>query len=127
MKMPVLAALCCAALAACASNNSDMARIEQGYTPGTLGVGAIARSDWDKAEALLTARNAAASRDPARLINLGKVYMETGRADLAVATWERALASKRHHEVETADGRIVSTDDLAREALARYSPAVASR
>jgi hypothetical protein len=127
MKMPVLAALCCASLAACASNSSHVARMEQGYAPGALGVGAIARADWEKAETLLTARNSSASRDPARLINLGKVYMETGRADLAVATWERALASKHHHEVETADGRVVSTQDLAREALNRYSPTVASR
>lgn len=41
-----------------------------------------------------------------------------------MTVWKLALASKRQFEVVTAEGRIVSTDQLAREALARYQPAL---
>jgi hypothetical protein len=64
--------------------------------------------------------------DPARLINLGKVYMETGRPGMALTAWRRALASDRHEMVATADGRWVSTDVLARQALALHDRGVRS-
>jgi lipopolysaccharide biosynthesis regulator YciM len=60
--------------------------------------------------------------NPARLINLGRVYLETGRTGLAIDTWRQALASDRHYMVATLDGRYRSTRDLAAQALARYAP-----
>jgi hypothetical protein len=105
-------------LAACAANQSASV-MEAGYKPGALAVAAIDRGDWGQAETLLKA-SSAGEQDPARLINLGKVYMETGRPGMALSAWRLALASDRHFMVETIDGRWVSTADLAQQALIRY-------
>ena len=99
--------------------------IEAGYAPGTLAVAAIERGDWARAEALLTDRRLNGD-DPARLVNLGEVYWATGRRGEALSAWRRALASTSHFEVETLDGRTVSTADVARAALARHDTALRS-
>lgn len=123
MRKSSLSALAAIALSACAGEQPGL-MVEQGYQRGALGVAAIDRGDWTAAEAQLSELRGLRSDDPARLINLGKVYAETGRVDDAVTVWRLALASKRQFEVVTAEGRIVSTDQLAREALARYQPAL---
>jgi Flp pilus assembly protein TadD len=123
MRHSALAALAAIALSACAGKQPGMI-VEQGYQRGALAVAAIDRGDWTTAEAQLGEPRGLRSDDPARLINLGKIYAETGRVDEAVTVWQLALASKRHFEVVTAEGRVVSTDRLAREALARYQPAL---
>lgn len=99
--------------------------IETGYAPGTLAVAAIERGDWARAEALLTDRRLNAD-DPARLVNLAQVYWATGRQGEALGAWRRALASPSQFEVETLDGRTVSTADIARAALARHDNALRS-
>lgn len=111
------------ALAGCASRGPGML-VEQGYQRGALGVAALERGDEATAEAQLNALKGVKADDPARLINLGKVYAETGRVDEAVRVWRLALASERPIEVVTAGGRVVSTSQLAREALARYRPEI---
>jgi len=124
MRLPALAALAALSLSGCAGSH-HMMMVEQGYEPGALAVSAIARSDWRVAEANLGAMRGVKADDPARLINLGTVYFETGRSREAFAAWQRALAAKHHYMVETVDGRTVSTEQLAKEALNRY--ALASR
>lgn len=96
--------------------------MEDGFAPGALGVAAIDRGDWAAAERALMKDRTLRADNPARLINLGKVYMETGRLELATLTWRKALESRRHFMVATIDGRYVSTKDLAAQALARYQP-----
>lgn len=121
MRKSALAALTAIVLSACAGTQPGM-MVEQGYERGALGVAAIDRGDWATAEARLSELRGIRSDDPARLINLGKVFAETGRVEDAVTVWRLALASDRQFEVVTARGRIVATDQLAREALARYQP-----
>jgi Flp pilus assembly protein TadD len=121
MRNFALAAVAAIALSACAGKQDGML-VEQGYQRGALGVAAIDRGDWAAAETQLSELRGIRSDDPARLINLGKVYAETGRVGDAVTVWQLALASKSQFEVVTAEGRVVSTDRLAREALARYQP-----
>lgn len=121
MRKSALAALAAIALSACAGKQPGL-MVEQGYQRGALGVAAIDRGDWTAAEAQLGELRGIRSDDPARLINLGKVYAETGRVADAVTVWRLALASKSQFEVVTAQGRVVSTDQLAREALAAYQP-----
>jgi hypothetical protein len=124
MRNSALAALAAAiALSACAGKQPGMV-VEQGFQRGALGVAAIDRGDWASAETQLSELRGIRSNDPARLINLGKVYAETGRVGDAVTVWQLALASKRQFEVVTAEGRVVTTDQLAREALALYRPAL---
>jgi Flp pilus assembly protein TadD len=129
VKSLVTLALAALSLSGCAANRAPLA--ETGYAPGTLAVAAIERGDWTRAEALLTDTSRGAADDPARLINLGKVYWETGRPEQARAAWRRAMASSQAIEVDTMGGRTVSTAQLAREALdahdARPATVVAAR
>ena len=120
--MKTFAYLAAAGLALAATGVAAQS-VESGYPRGSLAVAAIERGDLDRAEALLRDDALGATSDPARLINLGEVYMRTGRTAEALAAWRAALASTRHGEVETLGGRLLSTRDLAREALARYETA----
>lgn len=122
--MKTVSLLACAAFSLCATMASAQA-VETGYARGSLAVAAIERGDWARAEALLTDRRLSAS-DPARLINLGQVYWATGRQGEALSAWRRALASPNQFEIETLGGRMVSTADLAREALATHDTAFRS-
>jgi Flp pilus assembly protein TadD len=101
--------------------------VEEGYPRGSLAVAAIERGDWARAEALLNDERSVARDDPARLLNLGEVYMRTGRTAEALAAWRAALKSDRHEMVATMGNRWVSTRDLAREALARHETTTALR
>jgi len=125
----VLALLSAVSLSACATNRAAPLAETGAYQPGALAVSAIERQDWTRAEQLLSDRARGDVEDPGRLINLGKVYWETGRQDQARALWRRA-AAMAPVDVETAGGRSVSTAVLAREALSAYGPGgpvVASR
>ena len=91
MKTLALLALATVSLSACAANRTaPMA--ETGYAPGALAVAAIERGDLARAEQLLTDASRGEADDPARLINLGEVYWQTGRHGEALALWRRALA-----------------------------------
>jgi hypothetical protein len=124
MKTPALLVAAAAALGACATTDR-VAMVEEGFQTGSLGVAAIARGDWKAAEAGL-AQSPLAENDPARLINLGTVYMQSGRPGMALSAWRLALASTNHSMVATADGRWVSTRELAERALAKHEGAVRS-
>ncbi len=119
MRMPALFAVAAFSLAACTTAQPGML-VEQGYERGALGVAAIDRGDYASAETQLNELKGVDADDPARLINLGKVYMETGRKAEALSAWRLALASANHFDVETRDGRVVSTAELARQALALH-------
>ena len=90
------------------------------YAPDPLAVAAIQQGDLARAEALLNDRHLD-SGDPVRLLNLGAVYWLSGRHDAAVQTWRRVLTSRVQYDVQTAGGRMRSTDELALEALAAAS------
>ena len=96
-----------------------------GYGSDPLAVAAIQQGDLARAEALLTDRRLDAD-DPVRLINLGDVYWLSGRQSEAVQAWRRALASRDQYDVQTAGGRLLSTYDIAREALAAHGRPVQS-
>jgi hypothetical protein len=118
MRKTIALAFATIAIAACTSTPGPM--VETGYPTGSLALAAIERGDWATAETLLTQDRRVDTDDPARLINLGRVYMATGRTGEAVAAWRRALAAPSPVEVETIDGRTATTDQLAREALDQY-------
>ena len=124
MRMPALLVLTALSLSACATSQTAM--VEEGYDRGSLAVAAIDRGDWATAEAQLMEMRGVGENDPERLINLGKVYMETGRTGMALSAWRLALASDKHTMVATRDGRYVSTRDLAELAPARHDNAVRS-
>jgi cytochrome c-type biogenesis protein CcmH/NrfG len=128
MKLIPLLALAGLPLAACATAaDHPTAMVEEGYERGALASAAIARQDWQGAEATL-ARRAGGIRadDPARLINLGRVYMATGRTGEALSAWRLALAAERHYDVEVGGGAMISTRRIAQTLLARHDTAVRS-
>lgn len=93
------------------------------HSPDPLAVSAIQEGDLARAEAILTSSRLAAN-DPVRLINLGDVYWLSGRQSDAIAAWQRALASREHYDVQTVGGRVLSTYDIASEALAAHGQPV---
>lgn len=100
--------------------------VEEGFERGSLGVAAIDRGDWAAAERALMAHRGMDADNPARLINLGRVYMATGRSGLAISAWQQARASDRHFKVATLDGRYVSTREVAERALALHAPTIST-
>ncbi|WP_162806749.1 tetratricopeptide repeat protein [Sphingosinicella terrae] len=100
--------------------------MEEGFPAGSLAVAAIERGDWATAERLLEEDRGLARDNPARLVNLGRVYMATGRTGQALAVWRDAMADRHPEEIVTAGGRVTTTDRLAREAIAHYEQALAS-
>jgi cytochrome c-type biogenesis protein CcmH/NrfG len=102
-------------LSACAMQQERM--VETGVPRGALAVAAIDSGNLTLAEHQL-ANSSLGSEDPARLINLGTVYMRQGRMKEAAAAWQEALAAPSRI-VATATGHLARTDDLARTALAR--------
>ena len=112
LSLLALGALCISSAATAQSSDEVTVRAADPFAAG-----AIQSGDLGRAEALLTSRHFE-SGDPVRLLNLGAVYWLSGRHDAAVAAWRRALASRVQYDVQTAGGRMRSTDELAREALA---------
>jgi len=117
MKNPLVALSLLATFAAPAPAQT----VEHGYPLGSLAVAAIERQDWRTAESLLNQAKGVRRDDPARLINLGRVYMATGRPEMARDALERAFASTRHTDVETLSGQIISTRELSRLGLERIA------
>jgi hypothetical protein len=93
------------------------------YAPDPLAVSAIQQGDLARAEAILNSSRLEAD-DPVRLINLGDVYWLSGRQADAIAAWRRARASRDQYDVETVGGRVLSTYDIAGEALAAHGRAI---
>lgn len=88
---------------------------EIGYPEGSLGVQAIMKADYAAAERQLddfrVSRN-----DPGRLINLGFVFMKTGRTQEAARHFEQVL-EEENVDLIVADGRTMFSHDIARRAL----------
>lgn len=125
MKGYALAVLATVALSSAAHAQSSNL-VEQGYERGALAVAAIDRGDWQTAERNLLRMNGVAADDPARLINLGRVYMETGRTGQALSAWRLALTSEKHLEVELGDGSHASTREIAQRLLDSHATKVQS-
>lgn len=113
-------------LALSAASASSAQTVEESYPVGSLAVAAIDRGDWATAERLLNEDRGVEADNPARLLNLGQVYMATGRPTQALAMWREALADPHPTEVTTLGGRTTTTALLAQEAVDHYERALAT-
>ena len=86
------------------------------YPVGALGYDALVAANYAAAEQQLNSNTASEFDDPARLINLGQVYANTGRARAAEKLFKRALEAD-YIMIILADGREVSSQSAARKAL----------
>lgn len=127
MRIPAIAAAATSMLLCACTSAREAPLAEVGYPRGSLAVAAIDRGDYERAEYLLDKRSPLGEGHPARLINLGTVYAQTGRMELARDAWRRALYSDRETMVSTEDGRYISTRQLARQALASVEMQVVAR
>lgn len=101
--------------------------MEVGYVRGSLALPEMADGQLNRAEQILAAQSAEDAQDPARLINLGVVYVRLGRLSDAHAAF---AAAQRSEDVTLilSDGRERSSRDIAREKLTQLGAyAVASR
>jgi Flp pilus assembly protein TadD len=95
-------------------------KAEIGYPKDSLAYRAIAAGNYAKAERQLTSELRIAKDDPARLINHGRVLAKTGRYAEAAQLFEQAMQVDEI-ELILADGRVMSSREAARRALASVS------
>lgn len=100
---------------------------EVGYARGSLGYDALRANDLRTAEVQIESAQGIAADDPARLINLGYIHMRTGRIQSAQRLFEAVRDHRRDVMLELANGEVASSRDVARRALARMTPSIATR
>ena len=86
------------------------------YPQGALGYDALVAAKYAAAEKQLSASTTVDFDDPARLINLGQVYANTGRESAAKKLFKRAMDAE-DVTIILADGREMSSRLAARQAL----------
>lgn len=118
------------ALSASALGTTAMAQTAQGeigYSRGSLGYDALRANDLRTAEVQIESAQGIAADDPARLINLGYIHMRTGRIQSAQRLFEAVRDHRRDVMLELANGEVASSREVARRALARMTPSLATR
>lgn len=100
---------------------------EVGYARGSLGYDALRANDLRTAEVQIESAQGIAADDPARLINLGYIHMRTGRIQSAQRLFEAVRDHRRDVMLELANGEVANSRDVARRALARMTPSIATR
>lgn len=100
---------------------------EVGYARGSLGYDALRANDLRTAEVQIESAQGIAADDPARLINPGYIHMRTGRIQSAQRLFEAVRDHRRDVMLELANGEVANSRDVARRALARMTPSIATR
>ena len=100
---------------------------EIGYAIGSLGYDALVAGDNERAINQILTSEKVSRNDPARLINLGQAYARTGRTLEAKQMFTAAIVSRDEVDLILADGRVMSSKEAARQALAKLQARVASR
>ena len=96
------------------------------YPHHSLGYAAMVARDYVTAERQLRAPGEVPATDPARLINLGQLLIQTGRQAEGAAMLEQARKVE-DVEIILANGRTMWSRDVARRALATVTASYASR
>lgn len=89
---------------------------EIGYPQGSLGYDALVNANYSAAEKQILANSQISRDDPARLINLGQIYAQTGRRDEAIRVLKEVLAAE-DVELILANGEAIGSRSAARKAL----------
>ena len=97
------------------------------YPAGSIGYDALVAGDNERAIAQITTSNRLSRHDPAKLINLGQAYARTGRSAEAAVLFETAMARREQFDLVLANGRIMSSKEAAKRALAGLQTRFTSR
>jgi hypothetical protein len=122
----VIRSVICAALIAVGTVPAAAAPAEIDYPRHSLGFAAMKAGDYVTAEAQLRALNGVEANDPARLINLGQLLIRTGRHAEGAALLDQARKAE-DIDLVLANGRTMSSRDIARRALASVTATYAGR
>lgn len=117
------AALSCGLALAVAAQAEPARTGEVGYTRGALGYDALMAGDLPRAERQIADARDVASNDPAQMINLAYIHMQTGRLQSARALFEAVRDQRDHFMVELANGEVADTRVVAQRALVRLNRA----
>jgi tetratricopeptide (TPR) repeat protein len=104
---------------------------EIGYEAGALGYAALLQGNYPAALEQMQAAekevSPAASRDPARLINMGLAYAKLGDVASARQHYQAAITAPASFDIILSDGRVMDSRVAARHALRRLDQGYASR
>lgn len=125
MKSLFVSALMMAGLAGTAHAES-VAGTETAYPSKAIGYDALAAGD--NVRAVDDMMNGSISRhDPAFLLNLGQAYARTGQIAEAREMFRAAARKSENVDLVLADGRVISSKQAARQALATVQVGLAAR
>ncbi|MXP25006.1 tetratricopeptide repeat protein [Altererythrobacter indicus] len=94
---------------------------DQQMPPEQMNVAFEQLAAGDSAEAIEELRRSEYANDPARLINLGTAYAQSGDYKKAAKFFRAALASGTQYRLELADGSWMDSRQAARLALANLN------
>ncbi|MFN3618826.1 tetratricopeptide repeat protein [Sphingorhabdus sp.] len=100
---------------------------EVAYPKGSIGYEALIRGDNERAVTEIMTSGLVSKHDPAKLLNLGRAYARMGRTDEAAQMFRTAMLSRENVELVLADGRVVNSKDVARQAYANLQTRMAAR
>ncbi len=100
---------------------------EIGYAKGALGYDALVAGQNEIALQQLEAAEKVDANDPARLINLGQVYVRMGRTGDAARMFMAAMKSDRNFDLVLANGTVINSRDAADQALQNLNSQFAGR
>ena len=126
MKLYIIGAIIAGTIGTAAIAEPNMAG-EISYPKGSIGYEALMQGDNERAIAQILASEQVSRHDPAKLLNLGRAYARTGRTEQAARIFQAALNSRESVDLVLADGRVMSSKDAARLAMANLQMRVAAR
>lgn len=97
------------------------------YPAGSIGYEALVRGDNERAISDILKSEKISRHDPAKLLNLGRAYVRTGRTAEAATLFKAALDSRDSVELVLADGRVMNSKTAAKMAYAGLQMRMASR
>jgi len=100
---------------------------EIGYAKGALGYDALVAGQNEIALQQLEAAEKVDANDPARLINLGQVYVRMGRTGDAARMFMAAMKSDRNFDLVLANGTVINSRAAADQALQNLNSQFAGR
>jgi len=126
MKMKLLGAFAAGAISV-AVQAQPGAVDEISYPRGSIGYEALMRGDNQRAISQIMASEQVSKHDPAKLLNLGRAYARIGQIEQAEGYFKAVMQARDSVDLVLADGRVMNSKVVAREAFANLQKRVATR
>jgi len=100
---------------------------EISYPRGSIGYEALMSGDNQRAISQIMASEQVSKHDPAKLLNLGRAYARIGQIEQAEGYFKAVMQARDSVDLVLADGRVMNSKVVAREAFANLQKRVATR